>query len=376
MIRHFFHHKHGTTPDFYHSRNYFQHRLEVEKKRADRKVEKLTVVQMRFETEVLHGEFTSNELEKSKQTIGTLIFDSIRSEDVASWFDDRTLVLMLPDTNADQARQFIDRMMGRLRSQTGDDRVMASVLDYIRHTMFLYPDSGDVSNSIADRSKASVHDILLAQPIFLNGQFTEPEIGRDPRRSKRLFDVIVALALLIVTAPMMAIVALAVKLTTPGPVIFRQKRVGYAGRTFTVFKFRTMYENANETIHKKHILGKIISKLDIPIKLQQDDRITSLGRWLRRTCIDELPQLINVLRGEMSMVGPRPHPVYEVDAYALWYRRRLSVKPGMTGVWQVKGHPCMPYSDAIRLDLDYVDHWRLRDDAKIMLRTVPVVLMG
>ncbi len=365
-----------TETDFYHSRDYFQHRLEIEKKRADRNGAPLTVVELHIAIRQMDDRFTTYEINSSRQDAGELVFDAVRSEDVAAWYDADTLVILLPDTTNEQAQQCVQRLLGRMRGQAGDDPVLRVLIDVMQPTMYAYPDQSLPGDKGMTKNLDTTHDMLVSAPLFLNGQFTGKSLHNDPRVGKRLFDVMLASLLLLLLAPVMAVVAIIVKFSSTGPIIFRQKRVGYAGEIFTMFKFRSMHRYANERVHRHHILDKMSSSTEAPIKIAQDARVTRSGRWLRRTCLDELPQLLNVLRGDMSMVGPRPHPAYEADAYDPWYRRRLAVKPGMTGVWQVKGHPNMSYRDAIRMDLDYVDHWSVKKDTKVLLKTVPVVLAG
>ena len=174
---------------------------------------------------------------------------------------------------------------------------------------------------------------------------------------------------LILLAPMLLAIALAVKLTSRGPVLFRQARVGKGGRTFHLLKFRTMYEGAEEQKHELMALNEA----DGLFKIADDPRVTPLGRLLRRCSLDEAPQLINVLLGEMSLVGPRPLVVEEDSRIQGWLRRRLDVTPGMTGIWQVLGSARVPLHEMVKLDYLYRANWSLWLDIKILLRTVPFV---
>jgi exopolysaccharide biosynthesis polyprenyl glycosylphosphotransferase len=191
---------------------------------------------------------------------------------------------------------------------------------------------------------------------------------------KRLLDIVLAAALLIAFAPLMAATALAVKLTSAGPIIYGQERYGLNRRRFRMFKFRTMVADAERLQSSLEGLNEAGGPV---FKIRNDPRITSVGRWLRRTSIDELPQLFNVLRGEMSLVGPRPLPLRDV---ALFTRsadmRRFSVRPGITGLWQVSGRSGLGFDDWIALDLHYIDHWSLGLDTRILARTIPAVVRG
>lgn len=192
---------------------------------------------------------------------------------------------------------------------------------------------------------------------------------------KEVFDRGAALAGLLLTAPLLAAIAIAIKLTSPGPAIFRQQRAGRHGRPFTMYKFRSMRTDA-EMLRSELQAFNLMSG---PVfKLEDDPRITPFGRWIRKTSLDELPQLINVLRGEMSLIGPRPLPIYEVEQFELAaHRRRLSMKPGLTCLWQIRGRNTVTqFDDWVRMDLEYIDEWSLWLDFWILLRTIPVVLLG
>jgi exopolysaccharide biosynthesis polyprenyl glycosylphosphotransferase len=190
---------------------------------------------------------------------------------------------------------------------------------------------------------------------------------------RRCADVLLALLLLVVLSPVFAIVALLVKLTSHGPVLFRQPRCGLHGRPFTFLKFRSMQVDAEE---RKPALAPF-NEMDGPaFKMTNDPRVTPIGRFLRRTSLDELPQLWNILKGDMSFVGPRPAVIEEVRQYEPWQRRRLSMKPGLTCLWQVSGRNELTFEEWMRLDLEYIDNWSLWLDIKIALKTIPAVLRG
>jgi exopolysaccharide biosynthesis polyprenyl glycosylphosphotransferase len=193
--------------------------------------------------------------------------------------------------------------------------------------------------------------------------------------AKHLIDFFGAAALLVLSALPLAVVAMMVKLTSPGPIFFRQKRSGLNGRPFTLYKFRTMVTNAEQLKHELAAMNEMSGPV---FKVTNDPRITPIGKLLRKYSVDELPQLFNVLRGEMSLVGPRPLPVDEVKRFHdPAHRRRLSVKPGLTCLWQVSGrNKVKDFKDWVRLDLEYIDNWSLWLDLKILCRTLPVVLTG
>ena len=191
--------------------------------------------------------------------------------------------------------------------------------------------------------------------------------------AKRMLDTFLSVVSLMALSPFLLFVALCIKLDSPGPVMFRQTRVGQKGRTFTLYKFRSMHVNAESLIHE---LRKKHGASDPTFKMKNDPRITRVGRLIRRTSIDELPQLVNVLLGDMSLVGPRPPIPYEVEMYEEWQRRRLEAIPGLTGLWQVSGRSKLSFADMVKLDLYYIDNWSLLLDVKIILRTIPTVLLS
>ncbi len=190
---------------------------------------------------------------------------------------------------------------------------------------------------------------------------------------KRAMDILVAGVALLLLSPLMALIALAIKLDSPGPVLFAQTRVGKDGRPFTMLKFRSMVADAESRLAELEDRNEAVGPL---FKIRDDPRRTRVGRFLRRTSLDELPQLINVLRGDMSLVGPRPPLPREVEQYQPWHRRRLSVRPGMTGLPQVSGRSNLTFDEMALLDLYYIQNWSPTLDLMILLRTIPHVLLG
>jgi exopolysaccharide biosynthesis polyprenyl glycosylphosphotransferase len=191
---------------------------------------------------------------------------------------------------------------------------------------------------------------------------------------KRLLDIVGSVALLLALVPLFAVVALLIRLDSPGPVFFAQERVGFNKRRFRILKFRTMVVEADRQQHMLEHLNEVEGPV---FKIKNDPRVTRLGRFLRRFSIDELPQLVNVLKGDMSLVGPRPLPVRDVERIdTRWHKRRFSIKPGVTCLWQVNGRSNIGFSEWVRMDLDYIDQWSLGLDLKILLKTIPAVFRG
>jgi exopolysaccharide biosynthesis polyprenyl glycosylphosphotransferase len=190
---------------------------------------------------------------------------------------------------------------------------------------------------------------------------------------KRALDLALASTLLIAAAPLLLLIAVLVRLTSPGPAIYRQLRCGLNGRKFQLLKFRSMYQDAEQMRPSVEHLNE----MDGPVfKSSRDPRVTSVGRFLRKTSLDELPQLLNILKGDMSFVGPRPPLPDEVARYEKWQRRRLRMKPGLTCLWALAGRNQLNFTQWMQLDMEYIDNWSLALDFKILLRTIPRVLSG
>jgi lipopolysaccharide/colanic/teichoic acid biosynthesis glycosyltransferase len=227
---------------------------------------------------------------------------------------------------------------------------------------------------------------------------TEPGVGITPspsltvpvsptpagyRLSKRALDLVGSTIGLVLTSPVMAVVALAVKLESPGPVLFRQQRLGLGGRPFIVYKFRSMHLSAEQSRHRDHVRDLIRgegvetkSSAAAWVPIPFDPRVTRLGAFLRRSHLDELPQLINIARGDMSLVGPRPPIPYEVEVYEPWHLRRLSVIPGLTGLWQATGWGRLSFDEGVALDLAYIDRRSFWFDLGLIMRTLWQIAVG
>jgi lipopolysaccharide/colanic/teichoic acid biosynthesis glycosyltransferase len=197
---------------------------------------------------------------------------------------------------------------------------------------------------------------------------------------KRWLDVLVAGSALVILSPFLLALGVAIRLTSRGPAVFRQERLGQGGRVFTMLKFRTMYSDADDAVHRAYVTQLLTDEVPVAggvnglFKLEADPRITPIGRWLRRTSLDELPQLINVVRGEMSLVGPRPALAWEAELYSETDRQRFEVLPGITGLWQVSGRSRLSMREALVLDVEYVRHRSMSFDLLILARTIPTIL--
>jgi len=188
---------------------------------------------------------------------------------------------------------------------------------------------------------------------------------------KRAIDIVGSLVFLVVGWPILALIALAIRIDSPGPVVFRQTRVGKAGRTFEMYKFRSMRQGAEEELDELRDLNEAQGPI---FKMRNDPRVTRVGWFLRRSSLDELPQLFNVLRGDMSLVGPRPPIPAEVENYLPWHKKRLEVYPGLTGLWQVSGRSLLSFDEQVLLDVYYIENWSVWLDIRILLSTIPQIL--
>lgn len=218
-------------------------------------------------------------------------------------------------------------------------------------------------------------DPMIGLKTSLDGYVHFSPVAAKPyqARLKRLMDVTASASAMLLLSPLLLAVALGVKLSSPGPVLFRQERVGMHGRLFGMLKFRSMYSDAEA---RRKTLESMNEQAGPVFKITNDPRVTPLGRIIRKFSIDELPQLFNVLRGEMSLVGPRPPLPEEVERYKPWQRRRLSVRPGLTCIWQVSGRNQITFEEWMLLDMRYIDNWGIGRDLELLLRTIPVVVTG
>lgn len=289
----------------------------------------------------------------------------LRDTDKLGWYrKESSLGILLPEMPGDQAliRTLAENVSNLLQRSVG-----ATVAGRVQLTIHIFPDPFNWSGESPD--------------LTLYPELT----GQGPRlpfqaELKRALDVLLSATALLLLSPLFALVAAAIKCSSPGPVLFRQKRLGRYGEPFIFLKFRSMYANSNAVVHEEYvrrfIAGAPAGRNGI-YKITDDPRVTRVGRALRRTSLDELPQLWNVLRGEMSLVGPRPPLSYEYEQYAGWQRRRvLEAKPGITGLWQVQGRSRTSFEEMVRLDLRYARRWSLWLDVKILWQTPRAVLTG
>jgi undecaprenyl-phosphate galactose phosphotransferase len=190
-----------------------------------------------------------------------------------------------------------------------------------------------------------------------------------------VLDFLICIIIFVITLPFWFILILLIKTTSAGPIFYKPEVVGKNGKSFLMYKFRSMYHNADTSVHEKHVKSIILNN-QLTKKLQNDNRITTIGRFLRTYSLDEFPQIINVLRGEMKLVGPRPCLSYEALVMEDWHRQRFKVRPGLTGLWQINGRNQVPFNEQIAFDIYYIENRSFRLDIEILLKTIPVVLLG
>jgi len=297
-----------------------------------------------------------------------------RETDVMGWYEPNSVVgVMFTEITPDNNR-ILSTILSRI-SEVLRDRLTSEQFSRLKFSFHLFPEEWDTQNP--DRP---------SNPTFYPDLHERNGLNWVSRGIKRLMDVSGSIVLLVLLSPIFFLIAAAIKLSSPGPVLFRQQRIGEHGTPFTFLKFRSMKVNNDATQHKEYVRQLIAGQAaknpangegKAIFKLTNDPRITPVGSFLRRTSLDELPQFINVLRGEMSLVGPRPPVSYEVEAYETWHRRRLlEAKPGITGLWQVYGRSRVGFDDMVRLDLQYARLSSPWLDLKILLQTPKAVIAG
>jgi lipopolysaccharide/colanic/teichoic acid biosynthesis glycosyltransferase len=333
-------------------RDAFLGMLEREKRRAERSRVSFSLATFHLATEDRQDDI---------DRLVALLSACKRETDVVGVLNDGVVAVLLPDTGAEGSHHFVHKItdgIEGIRVIAAVESYPDTILQHMRSEQGEYRSLIDVSESEPPRSTA----LILKRAIDLAGS---------------------ALALTALL-PVMLIVAAVIALDSPGPVVYKQVRLGRRGRPFVFYKFRSMYRDADEAIHRNYVQDIIKSgKKDGAArdgskpwsKLESDSRITPVGRFIRKTCLDELPQLVNVLKGDLSLVGPRPPLPYEASAYDSWHlRRMLDVKPGVTGLWQVEGRNHATFDDMVRMDLRYVRNWSLALDLKILIQTALIVL--
>ena len=363
----------------------FQRMICLERKRAERSGKPFLLMLLNIGSLLAEGDHGQGQLAKSQLAKGktatpksarqlfgkitTALGLATRDTDVVGWYAEPAVIgILFTEIAIDLERSVLATLLRRVTGALRETLELEQA-GKIHISFHLFPEEWNA-----------------APPSDPTGSALYPDLRRSEGRKrwsralKRIIDLAGAALALLLGAPLFLLIAVALKLSSPGPVLFRQARVGRYGRQFTFLKFRSMYVNNRADIHKEYVKQLIAGKARGEggrFKIANDPRVTPLGKWLRRTSLDELPQFLNVLRGEMSLVGPRPPLPYEVEAYDVWHRRRLlEARPGITGLWQVNGRSRTKFDDMVRLDLQYARQQSLLLDLKILLRTPAAVFSG
>jgi lipopolysaccharide/colanic/teichoic acid biosynthesis glycosyltransferase len=298
-----------------------------------------------------------------------------RETDVKGWYDnDETIGVIFTEIGDVPRKQVLQALSTKVR-RAFQETLGSPEIEDSNLSFHVYPD---------ELALPEPTEPPMNTPLFKDLEQNDSE-NRLQLGLKRAFDVAGSLLGVLLCAPVLLAIAILIKLTSKGPILFRQKRIGQCGRPFTFLKFRSMHFNNDHTIHRTYVTDFISagkkeqgrSNRPTTYKLTRDPRVTAVGRLLRRTSLDELPQLFNVLKGDMSLVGPRPPISYELAAYEPWHKNRVFVvKPGITGLWQVAGRSRVTFDEMVRLDLRYAASWSLWLDLNILLRTPKAVISG
>jgi len=348
----------------------FQNMLTLERRRAARSRKPFVLMVLEASTFV---EAEVRDLFMSQVT--SVLLKSTRETDLVGWYKKGVaLGVIFTEISLEFATPITEILRSKVVNVLQKE-LTNKVISKLAVTVHLFPENRD-----EDRPERGADTRLY--PDLHRGESKK----RFGQAIKRVIDIAGSGALLLILSPLLAAIALLIKMTSRGPVIFRQERLGQFGTRFKCLKFRTMYENNDSRIHQDYIqrfiAGRSRSENDEPgkqvvYKITNDPRVTPIGRFLRKTSLDEFPQFWNVLRGEMSLVGPRPPVPYEFKVYDIWHRRRvLEVRPGITGLWQVSGRSRMSFDDMVRLDLRYSQSWSLWLDLRILIATPRAVLSG
>jgi exopolysaccharide biosynthesis polyprenyl glycosylphosphotransferase len=341
-----------------------------ERKRAERSGRCFLLMLVRVES-ILQ----TNQSDRALSEIVSALTTSTRETDLVGWYREGAILGVIFTEIRERNSKPLEslapaRVIASLRSKLSPGQ-----LDQIHISFHSFPENWDKS-SLGRLANAKLYPDL----------FERDEERKFSRFVKRSMDIAGSIAALILFSPLFALIALAIKLTSKGPILFKQERVGRYGLRFTFLKFRSMQCGNDARIHREYVKrfisgeadsARVSHTEDVVYKIQNDPRVTRVGKFLRKTSLDELPQFINVLKGDMSLVGPRPPIPYELEGYQIWHRRRvLESKPGITGLWQVNGRSRLKFDDMVRLDLQYAKTWSLWLDIKILLRTPRAALFG
>jgi lipopolysaccharide/colanic/teichoic acid biosynthesis glycosyltransferase len=348
----------------------FQRMISLERKRTERSRKPFLLMLLDAGSEA-----ATSANRKTLQAVVSALVQMTRETDVVGWYKgDAVIGAMFTELGAEDRNEVVRTMFLRVNGIL-QEHLTAEQFDRINISFHIYPEEWDTQSP--ERA---------TNPKLYPDLDKRDHARRSRRVVKRAMDIAGSLAILLLGSPIFLLIALAIKLTSRGPVFYRQQRVGQYGLSFPFLKFRSMEDGNDCSVHKEYVRQLIAGVAEkhtgngdgeAVYKLTRDPRITRVGTFLRRSSLDELPQFINVLKGDMSLVGPRPPIDYELENYELWHRRRvLEAKPGITGLWQVNGRNRIAFDEMVRLDLKYAHSWSPWLDLKILLRTPKAMVEG
>jgi len=399
--------------DFFLDSVEFNTRLRQERLRSERSnlPLSLVVIDLRSIFDFL-SEKTGLPQERVMQQIVYVLGKTTREYDVKGWYRDENIGILTPDTDERGAGSLVRNLVKCMAASfdvKGNDQhsemmgfftlsTLKGEGSYFTDSSTTNPLSFRVGDSCDTSSTSSSLDmppngfitnqgVLVVQEWpFITGALNRVQSNKIQIAVKRIIDVIGALVVIVLGAPLMLSIAVLIKITSIGPVLYKQQRLGLLGKKFILLKFRTMHADCAQSAHEEYVKKLITEASECTsqgsarsqiFKLTNDPRVTSFGKFLRRFSLDELPQLFNVLMGDMSLVGPRPHPTYECEHYKRWHCQRvIEAKPGITGLWQVDGRSTTNYDEMVRLDLRYIRSWNIWLDLKILVKTAWIITSG
>jgi exopolysaccharide biosynthesis polyprenyl glycosylphosphotransferase len=345
----------------------FIRRLHLEQRRTERSRRPFVLVLLEVGSNLKPGQKLA-----ACDKIAEVLSSSIRETDSRGWYEKGSSIgVIFTEADAADGPSIGNTLVAKIHRMLSS-KLTAHQVEEITLSFYVFPEDWDKGSKSGSTAPILYQDSARAK--------------KTSQVMKRCVDITGSLCAIALGAPLFLAIATLIKLTSKGPVLFQQERVGQYGRKFTFLKFRSMYVNNDHAIHRefvKNLIAGFADPTDVPgeqqrvYKITNDPRITWIGGFLRKTSLDELPQFLNVLRGEMSLVGPRPPIAYEVENYDIWHLRRLlGVKPGITGLWQVTGRSRTTFDEMVRLDLQYAKSWSFWLDLKILARTPRAVVAG
>lgn len=356
-------HSHAYCDLPLHDEDYFRDMLRLERKRTERSARPFLLMSIDITN------IDEDLRKKIAKKIVSHLQQATRETDIKGWYSSGSVIGVLFTELGDNAGIIDGTISGRIKTS------LSRLLE-----------AHDLAHIVFDEAWFPYRDVMKNDAFAVTLFYPEAvknSHGNVSRALKRLVDILGSLMGLAIFSPFFIVIPLLIKVSSPGPVFFRQERTGFLGERFTFLKFRTMYEDCSSRCHQEYVKNYINGGNDASTsqqciyKMKDDGRVTKLGWFLRKSSIDELPQFINVLRGDMSLVGPRPPIPYECDHYKLWHMRRIiEVKPGITGLWQVNGRSSCSFDEMVRLDLKYIREWSFWLDMKIITKTPWVVMLG